>query len=1083
MAEITSTPVGLGTQELRIATAMTGGVSLAIWMGGVARELNLLEQAARQRDALPPSAPLPEIDGRGKDRRPGDAASSRALYLRLLDVLDMTVHVDILSGTSAGGINGALLAFTRARRLDLGPLRDVWLNTGSFDLLLRNPSEKSPPSLLQGDDVLLKGLNEGIGLIARGQRTTTPPANSDPGDVPSTTVFITTTLLAGETSRFTDAFGTLVQDDDHRGLFRFKGEQLMMQSDEQVEAKSKGALALAARCSASFPAAFEPAFVPWGASSEMLPTHPDMAPYSNTTRDHFVADGGLMMNRPIKPLLEAIFDRPAERQVRRTLLYVVPSPGDAPDPTATPPTEEFAKPYTFGKALLKDLGAALNQSISAELRAIREHNDNVGAMADTRLRVAELGAPRGLELLQPAALADYRDRESAALARSSVTALMRAVTTMASGEMPESWRNALKPGTSVEDECRAAATAAIAAGWPATVPSPDDIAAVVRFGRAPFDGAKATAIAILRAGWTLASSPDHRRALANATSAVHHALWAPIRQNVAEVVTAKTAGINKDSSESLAEIAAQVATEVASTQDALLPALQEGWQKLAQALIDVQPILSELSTAARTEGTVYGTARASARSDLATYLAYLGYPQTAAPIANQSPVSVDTTISRLFQLFVVVRSMLPVAAAVEQRVELVQVSADTRNHLSDLKTAQKKLTGMQFHHFGAFYKSSWRANDWMWGRLDGAGWLVHLMLDPRRILVLAEAEGLPHGGRVAWFLERLAARIPDFDVADAEVAAELAYLDDPNGTLPPSLPNTSRRVAIAWQRRVALAELPVVAREIVVNPSLRTSDWAAKVLELANDPASVVTTVQAATAAVMTGKWNEEQTKLRDWATSEPPPTLSGPETEELIEMLRTCPVPQETLKGEVGEPLFTRTVTKATAVVTAATAEAKEMPVVLKPVLATVRAATLLAYRVATVTRGSARLVAGIGAGLLVLGVILASTSYVVVGVSGLVLMSAGIFLLLVVGWSSFDTAFDYIAYILLGLGLAVAGVLFMDRVRSWLFDHDGSHGFISRTVLPWLRDPAWHAPLAFLGFVTVVLGAGYLLVHNFDD
>ena len=47
---------------------------------------------------------------------------------------------------------------------------------------------------------------------------------------------------------------------------------------------------------------------------------------------------------------------------------------------------------------------------------------------------------------------------------------------------------------------------------------------------------------------------------------------------------------------------------------------------------------------------------------------------------------------------------------------------------------------MQFNHFGAFYKASWRANDWMWGRLDGAGWLVHVLLDPRRILTIADAD-------------------------------------------------------------------------------------------------------------------------------------------------------------------------------------------------------------------------------------------------------------------------------------------------------------------------------------------------------
>ena len=89
---------------------------------------------------------------------------------------------------------------------------------------------------------------------------------------------------------------------------------------------------------------------------------------------------------------------------------------------------------------------------------------------------------------------------------------------------------------------------------------------------------------------------------------------------------------------------------------------------------------------------------------------------------------------KLFDLAATQRAMLPAEADIEQSFELVQVSADTRSLLApDWQTAQQKLTGMQFHHFGAFYKRSWRANDWMWGRLDGAGWLVHVLLDPRRV--------------------------------------------------------------------------------------------------------------------------------------------------------------------------------------------------------------------------------------------------------------------------------------------------------------------------------------------------------------
>ena len=38
-------------QEVRFAVAMSGGVSLAVWMGGVAREINLLQQASNPRQS------------------------------------------------------------------------------------------------------------------------------------------------------------------------------------------------------------------------------------------------------------------------------------------------------------------------------------------------------------------------------------------------------------------------------------------------------------------------------------------------------------------------------------------------------------------------------------------------------------------------------------------------------------------------------------------------------------------------------------------------------------------------------------------------------------------------------------------------------------------------------------------------------------------------------------------------------------------------------------------------------------------------------------------------------------------------
>ena len=118
------TPITLATEEVRMATTMTGGVSLAIWMGGVAREIDLLRQASQWRRRLGSSP--------GAGAQPRGALSSanfadRNCYARLLEVLDAVVEVDVLSGTSAGGINAVLLAYVRARNGSLDKLRESGL--------------------------------------------------------------------------------------------------------------------------------------------------------------------------------------------------------------------------------------------------------------------------------------------------------------------------------------------------------------------------------------------------------------------------------------------------------------------------------------------------------------------------------------------------------------------------------------------------------------------------------------------------------------------------------------------------------------------------------------------------------------------------------------------------------------------------------------------------------------------------------------------------------------------------------------------------------------------------------------------
>lgn len=125
-----------------------------------------------------------------------ESAASLRLYAQLIDLLDMVVDVDILSGTSAGGINAALLASSRVTGSDLGGIRDLWLDLGALTELLRDPRDKKTPSLLYGDERIFAALAKRLPKLATGPfpPTTFPEA----ARTPSTTLYITTTLLAGK---------------------------------------------------------------------------------------------------------------------------------------------------------------------------------------------------------------------------------------------------------------------------------------------------------------------------------------------------------------------------------------------------------------------------------------------------------------------------------------------------------------------------------------------------------------------------------------------------------------------------------------------------------------------------------------------------------------------------------------------------------------------------------------------------------------------------------------------------------------------------------------------------------------------
>jgi hypothetical protein len=107
-------------RELRLCLVMYGGVSLAVYMNGVAREYFDL------------------VRGRGV----------WGIFKRLADV---DAVVDVISGASAGGLNGLFLAYAICGHREFGTMVDLWRNRAGIEALLADPSSPALRSLLKSE--------------------------------------------------------------------------------------------------------------------------------------------------------------------------------------------------------------------------------------------------------------------------------------------------------------------------------------------------------------------------------------------------------------------------------------------------------------------------------------------------------------------------------------------------------------------------------------------------------------------------------------------------------------------------------------------------------------------------------------------------------------------------------------------------------------------------------------------------------------------------------------------------------------------------------------------------------------------
>ena len=129
------------TKEVRFAVVMYGGVSLAIYINGVAQELlRMVRSTAAIDNESIPGSPVPI---KGNQLKGTERVYRKISYLignekmgldKAEEALDEPILtrfvVDILSGTSAGGINGIFLAKAPGERAGHGTAQGA-VDTGS----------------------------------------------------------------------------------------------------------------------------------------------------------------------------------------------------------------------------------------------------------------------------------------------------------------------------------------------------------------------------------------------------------------------------------------------------------------------------------------------------------------------------------------------------------------------------------------------------------------------------------------------------------------------------------------------------------------------------------------------------------------------------------------------------------------------------------------------------------------------------------------------------------------------------------------------------------------------------------------
>jgi patatin-related protein len=837
------------SEELRLALVLNGGVSLAVWMGGVALELNRLVR------------------------------ETHPVYRGLLQLTGTAARIDVISGTSAGGINGAALALAQVHDRGLGSLRDVWLGTAGLEQLLRDPDDDELNSLLRGDEWFLPQIRKAFAELVGDD-----PA---PAETAPVLLSLTSTLLDGIGNKRLDDLGTVIEDMVHKAIWRF--ERTGDGDDAFARPQAAHQLAAAARATASFPAAFEPMRFEPGAAlfAKAQPLKVRQSPDRPIDQEVFLLDGGILDNQPFDAALDGIARLPAHGGTRRVLAYVVPDPPAEPEPRRKGLDGRLAAPTLAEVAWRSLVGIPMSQSIASHMARLRAHNsDTVRRWRRLVGAVRDVGAAG---LLQNAAtmLPAYRMRRLDGIIDHLLEQIEVGLATPDAGGHTASMRRATRQWLHTTWHRISAADPAL---WATALPADFSPGAALVSGAAPrwpwglyaLQFVAEFTTEVLRrtqrlrgllgrwressdgqvegAPWPRPGPADAGhwdradrgasavgRALRSASPRVGDDRMAPLWKEAydrARTIRARRSHSSLDIAKAGREgftalvdtwarqggkapadapardLLRRLGTGIAETQST--NAAQAA--ALCGLLVQLRPMIDEIIDAHSQVGTVRADVD-EAVHEMQRLRAYLYDPLPGDAADEQDRIAWRILALEVLEVCAGSRSRAP-----DVQAEVVQISARQRSAWGGSEDPGNKVNGIQLAHFGAFYKRSWRANDWTYGRLDGIDRAIRIALNPdalqrrygRRRLLL-DGQSVPASQYVARYLHALAvgSAAPELQPLlqqhwDAgAIGRELQWLDH-DATLPPPV---LEQCALALTRRLQLevlrSELPEIAKCLV----------------------------------------------------------------------------------------------------------------------------------------------------------------------------------------------------------------------------------------------------------------------------